>query len=275
MISYKKLFSLRDKTVIITGGAGILGKRFSEGVCELGATLAILEHPKKISEARSLASKLSKKYSCEVEAFEVDVTDEFSVNATILNVERKYKKIHVLHNNVAAKSDNLENFFMKFEKYSLEEWNSIMNVNLTGMFLVAKAVGKHMIKKSIKGSIIQTSSIYGMVAPDQRIYKGSLYLNTKINTPAIYSVSKAGVIGLTKYLATYWAKNGIRVNTLIPGGVESGQNSTFKKNYSRRVPLNRMGKDYEMVGALIFLASDASSYVTGQSIVVDGGLSVW
>src|SRR5690606_26130881 len=113
------------------------------------------------------------------------------------------------------------------------------------------------------------------MAPDQRIYKGSHYMEMEINTPAVYSTSKAAVIGLTKYLATYWAPHNIRVNTLSPGGVESGQNDIFQKNYSARIPMGRMAERGEMTGALIYLASDASKYVTGQNILIDGGLSAW
>ena len=150
-----------------------------------------------------------------------------------------------------------------------------MSVNMDGMFLVAQAVGNQMVHQGTGGSIIQTSSIYGILASDKRIYEGSYYLGRQIGNPAVYSASKAGVVGLTKYLAAYWADKGIRVNTLTPGGVESGQNDTFKGRYSARVPLGRMAQGEEMVGALIYLASDASSYVTGQNLVVDGGLSVW
>jgi len=113
------------------------------------------------------------------------------------------------------------------------------------------------------------------MSPDQRIYEGSFHLGRKINTPAVYTASKAGVVGLTKYLATYWADKGIRVNTLSPGGTESGQNDEFKRSYSNRIPMNRMAYAEEMVGALLYLASDASSYVTGQNIIVDGGLGAW
>ncbi|MFN7610803.1 MAG: SDR family oxidoreductase, partial [bacterium] len=125
------------------------------------------------------------------------------------------------------------------------------------------------------GSIIQTASIYGIMAPDQRIYEGSEYMGGAINTPAVYSASKAGVVGLTKYLASYWGAKRVRVNTLTPGGVESGQNERFIEQYSARVPLGRMAQAEEMVGALVFLASDAASYITGHNLVVDGGLSAW
>jgi len=132
-----------------------------------------------------------------------------------------------------------------------------------------------MIAQGRGGSIVQTASIYGIMAPDDRIYEGSHYLGRQINTPAVYSASKAGVVGLTRYLAAYWAKHGIRVNTLTPGGVESGQNEEFKRRYSARVPMGRMARAEEMVAALVFLASEASSYVTGQNLIVDGGLQAW
>jgi NAD(P)-dependent dehydrogenase (short-subunit alcohol dehydrogenase family) len=150
-----------------------------------------------------------------------------------------------------------------------------MSVNIDGMFLVAQAVGGRMAETGRGGSIIQTSSIYGIMASDKRIYEGSFYLGRQISNPAVYSTSKAAVVGLTRYLAAYWADKGIRVNTLVPGGVESGQNETFKQRYAARVPMNRMAQPHEMVGAVLWLASDASSYVTGQNIVVDGGLSAW
>ena len=150
-----------------------------------------------------------------------------------------------------------------------------MSVNIDGMFLVAQAVGKQMVQQGKGGSIIQTASIYGVMGPDQRIYEGSSYLGRPINTPVAYSTSKTAVVGLTKYLATYWADKNIRVNTLTPGGVESGQNDDFKRRYTARIPMGRMAEQDEMAGALIYLASDASSYVTGQNIVVDGGLEAW
>jgi NAD(P)-dependent dehydrogenase (short-subunit alcohol dehydrogenase family) len=181
----------------------------------------------------------------------------------------------VLHNNAASKSTDLAAFFAPFEDYSLDQWREIMSVNIDAMFLCAKTVGRRMIDQGSGGSIIQTSSIYGIRGSDKRIYEGSFYLDRQISNPGVYSTSKAAVVGLTKYLAAYWADRGIRVNTLTPAGIESGQNETFKQRYSARVPLGRMARADESVGALIYLASDASSYVTGQNIVVDGGLSAW
>jgi NAD(P)-dependent dehydrogenase (short-subunit alcohol dehydrogenase family) len=150
-----------------------------------------------------------------------------------------------------------------------------MSVNIDGMFLMAKKCGKHMLDHGKGGSIVQTASIYGIMAPDQRIYENSEYMGVEINTPAVYSASKGAVIALSRYLAAYWGSKNIRVNTLTPGGVESGQNEEFTSRYSERVPMGRMAHANEMVGALVYLASDASSYVNGQNIVVDGGLSSW
>jgi NAD(P)-dependent dehydrogenase (short-subunit alcohol dehydrogenase family) len=207
--------------------------------------------------------------------FGCDVSDPESVGQLVVDVVKKFGDIHILHNNAATKSSDLNAFFAPFEEYSLSEWRKIMAVNLDGMFLVAQAVGAQMIKQKTGGSVIHTSSIYGIVAPDQRIYEGSEYMGIQINTPAVYAASKSGVLGLSRYLATYWASHGIRVNTLTPGGVESGQNQEFQKQYCARVPLGRMAQSLDMAGALIYLASDASRYVTGQNLVVDGGLTCW
>jgi NAD(P)-dependent dehydrogenase (short-subunit alcohol dehydrogenase family) len=204
-----------------------------------------------------------------------DVSDPASVGAMVQKVVERFGAIHVLHNNAASKSADLDAFFASTEDYSLSEWRKIMAVNVDGMFLVAQAVGGQMQKQGSGGSIIQTSSIYGLVSSDKRIYEGSFYLGRQISNPAVYSTSKAAVVGLTRYLAANWGDAGIRVNALVPAGVESGQNDTFKSRYSARVPLGRMANADEMVGALVYLASDASSYVTGHCLVVDGGLSAW
>lgn len=271
--SYTELFSLKGKTAIVTGGCGILGQRFCNGLAELGANVAIVDLNE--TDAQAAAREISQRYGIKVMGIACDVSSPQSVENMVHQVITEFGAINILHNNAASKSANLNAFFAPFEEYNLDEWRRIMSVNIDGMFLVAQAVGKQMIAQKTGGSIIQTASIYGIMAPDQRIYEGSYYLDRAINTPAVYSVSKAAVVGLTMYLSAYWADKGIRVNTLTPGGVESGQNDEFKKRYSARIPMGRMAQRDEMVGALIYLASDASSYVTGQNIVVDGGLSVW
>ncbi|AOY78158.1 SDR family oxidoreductase [Clostridium formicaceticum] len=272
-ISYKGLFNLENKTAVVTGGLGILGRRFCAGLAEFGANVVVVDLDEK--ETTTFAEALMKNYQRKALGIVCDVSSPKDVKAMVAKVIACFGEIHILHNNAASKSKDLKAFFAPFEEYSLDEWRNIMSVNLDGMFLVAQAVGAQMVRQGKGGSIIQTSSIYGMLAPNHGIYEGSLYLDRKINTPAVYTASKAAVMGLSKYLATYWAEKKIRVNTLTLGGNESGQNNTFQKKYAARVPLGRMGQPEEMVAALIFLASEASSYVTGQNIVVDGGLSAW
>jgi NAD(P)-dependent dehydrogenase (short-subunit alcohol dehydrogenase family) len=271
--SHVDKFRLDGKTAFITGGLGILGKQFCIGLAQQGANVAVIDLDETATD--KFAKELSAKFAIKSIGIGCDVASKESVELAVKRVVSELSEIHILHNNAASKSSNLDAFFAPFEEFELEQWREIMSVNIDGMFLVAQAVGKQMINQGSGGSIIQTASIYGILAPDQRIYEGSFYLNRQINTPAVYSVSKAAVIGLTKYLSTYWANQGIRVNTLTPGGVESGQNDVFKERYSNRIPLGRMAQSDEMVGALIYLASDASSYVTGQNIIVDGGLSAW
>ncbi len=268
----KDLFSLAGKVVLVTGGAGLLGQVFCQAFVEAGADVAIIDSNKDALNA--VASKIVRSKNQKVIAIECDITSPQSVSKMTQTVVAQLDRIDVLVNNAASKGSNLDAFFEPFESYSLQAWREVMSVNIDGLFLVAQAVGNQM-KKQDGGSIIQTSSIYGLVAPDQRIYQGSEYNGRAINTPAVYSASKAAVNGLTSYLSTYWADSKIRVNTLTPGGIASGQNDEFNKKYSNRVPLGRMGEASELIGALIYLASDASSYVTGQNIIVDGGLSAW
>jgi len=275
IVSTKKsgeLFSLANKVVVVTGGAGLLGQVFCQALVDVGAHVAIVDL--NLESAETVAKRINKSEAQKVVAVGSDITSPESVTQMVANVVKQLGRIDVLVNNAASKGSSLDAFFESFEDYSLKTWREVMSVNIDGLFLVAQAVGKQM-KKQGGGSIIQTSSIYGVVAPDQRIYEGSEYNGRPINTPAVYSASKSAVNGLTNYLATYWASSKIRVNSLTPGGIASGQNSEFNKKYSNRVPLGRMGEATELVGALIYLASDASSYVTGQNLIVDGGLSAW
>ena len=269
----EKWFRLEGKTAVVTGAVGILGKYFCRGLSSVGADVAVIDLDE--DSCQNFAKELRQEYGTNAMGVACDITSPEEVGQMVEEVVGTLGKINVLHNNAAAKSNDLTEYFTSFEDYSYREWQEMMRVNVDGMFLVAQAVGKQMLSQGQGGSIIQTASVYGVVAPDQRIYEGSEYMGVEINTPAVYATSKAAVIGLTKYLATYWAKENIRVNAITPGGVESGQNEQFQSLYSRRVPLGRMGKASEMVGALVYLASDASSYVTGQNLIVDGGLTTW
>jgi NAD(P)-dependent dehydrogenase (short-subunit alcohol dehydrogenase family) len=273
MSSYRNQFNLNEKTALVTGGAGILGKQFCAGLAESGANIAIIDLNE--NAAKQLAEELSKLYNIKAIGLKCNVSDPISVEKMVAEVVSQFGEINILHNNAAGKSNNLNDFFAPFEEYKLDQWREIMSVNIDGMFLVAQQVGKQMVAQNKGGSIIQTSSIYGVMSPDHRIYEGSFYMGHQINSPAVYAASKSAVIGLTKYLATYWSNKNIRVNAISPGGTESGQNEEFNRKYSNRVPLNRMAKADEMVGALLYLASDASSYVTGQNLIIDGGLNAW
>jgi NAD(P)-dependent dehydrogenase (short-subunit alcohol dehydrogenase family) len=266
-------FSLSQKTAVVTGGNGILGKQFCRALAEKGANVVIADLDAQQSHEHS--QDLKKQFGVDSIGVECDVSDPASVKRMVAQTVKELGEVNILHNNAVTRTLNLEEFLKPFEEYSLETWKESMSVNIDGMFLVAQAVGKQMISQGRGGSIIQMASIYGMVGPDFRIYEGSSYQNQKITTPAPYATAKAAVIGMTRFLATYWADKGIRVNTLTPGGVESGQNNEFVKKYSSRVPMGRMANPDELSGALIYLASDSSSYVTGQNIIVDGGWTAW
>ena len=270
---YKNLFELNGKTAVVTGAVGILGKHFCKGLAEFGAQVAVVDLD--LEKCTAFAAELERDYGTQALGVVCDVSDPASVKNMVDQVVSRFGAIHVLHNNAASKSADLDAFFASTEQYSLHEWRKVMSVNIDGMFLVAQAVGGQMQKQGTGGSIIQTASIYGLVSSDKRIYEGSFYLGRQISNPAVYSTSKAAVVGLTRYLAANWGDHKIRVNALVPAGVESGQNDTFKARYSARVPMARMAQPDEMVGALVYLASDASSYVTGHCLVVDGGLSAW
>jgi NAD(P)-dependent dehydrogenase (short-subunit alcohol dehydrogenase family) len=257
------------EVVLVTGGGGILGRRFCAGLAGAGARVAVVDVAAEAAEETAAAIGEA------AEAFACDIADPDSVAACVAAVIARFGRIDVLINNAATKSRDVRAFFAPFEEYSLETWREVMAVNIDGMFLMAQAVGREMLAAGRGGRIVQIASIYGLVGPDARIYEGSDYLGGPINTPAVYSASKAAVVGLTRWLATHWAGQGIRVNCLVPGGVSSGQNSLFAERYAARVPMGRMAEADEMVAPMLFLAGRASSYVTGQVLAADGGWTAW
>lgn len=259
------MFDLSGKVVVITGGAGILGSRMSRALVDSGARLAIIDR------SGAKAAELAQALGTAATGYVGDVTDRTGLVELRTRIEADIGPVNVLINNIATKTAN---FFEPFETFPLEDWNEAMNVNTTGAMLACQVFGTAMAERG-SGSIITTLSIYGIVGPDQRIYAGAMYEGRAINSPAVYSASKAALLGLTKYLAAYWGHRGVRVNAITPGGVFSGQNEEFVSRYSARVPLGRMAKGHEMSGAIVYLASDESSYVTGHNLVVDGGLTAW
>ena len=272
-MAYTELFSLSGKTAVVTGGAGFLGKHFCRGLVEAGASVVIVDiNPASVD---AIQSEINARWPGRALGVVADITEPDEATRIVKRAVEQFGTVDILLNNAAGKGPDLETYFAPFEEYSLDQWRTVMAINIDAMFLMAQAVGRQMLKQDRGGSIIQTSSAYGIMGPDNRIYEGSWYLNRRINTPAVYSTSKAAVVGLTKFLATYWAEKGIRVNALVPGGTESGQNEIFQQRYGARIPLGRMANAPEIVGAVLYLASDAASYVTGHCLVVDGGLNAW
>lgn len=210
----------------------------------------------------------------------VDITIKDQVERMVGTVIERFGRIDILVNNAALTvkggGERARDYFNKFEDYPLDLWEQALQVNLTGAFLCCQAVGKKMVSQK-RGVILNIASDVGTISPDHRIYEGvtSPHTGEPFNTPASYATTKAGLIHLTKYLATYWAKDGIRVNSLSPGGVFANHDPAFVKNLTERIPLGRMAKVDEYQGAVLFLVSDASSYMTGANLIVDGGRTAW
>lgn len=261
---------LDDKLAVVTGAAGIIGSVIVRRLYAYGARIALIDID--VDKLDALAAELSDPER--VGVFPCDLADAAAITATVGAIEKWGGGIDILFNNAATKTGNLERFFDPVDEYTLETWREVMAVNADGLFVMARECAKSM-KGRGGGSIVQTASIYGAMAPDMRIYEGSEYLGRQINTPPIYVASKGAVIALTRYLAALWAPDGIRVNTISPGGVSSGQNGVFHDRYRARVPMARMAEAQEIADAALFLASPAASYVTGQNLMVDGGLSIW
>lgn len=265
------LFSLKGKVALVTGALGLIGKKHCQALNEAGAFVVATDMDEKLC-IEFAGDQLN--YSM---GLHMDVTRKSSVENALKHVLVNYRKIDILINN-AAINDMFEDpkaasEESKFENYPLELWQRSLNVNLTGVFLCSQVIGHHMAQRK-KGSIINIGSTYGLTAPDQRLYLDSEG-NQSFYKPPAYPVTKAGVSMLTKYMAAYWGNAGVRVNTLVPGGVRNGQDHHFVQSYSNKPPLGRMATPEDYMGALVFLASDASSYMTGTDLVVDGGWTCW
>ncbi|MFH2104574.1 MAG: SDR family oxidoreductase [Chloroflexota bacterium] len=269
-------FNLQNLVAVVTGGAGLLGSEFCRTLAEAGAAVAVVDLN---ADAASEVSDLLAQTGYRSLAIPTDITRTESVKLLVEKVLASFGRIDILVNSAALDPKFDPEAIArgltpgKFEDYPLDQWNAALNVNLTGMFLVTQACVKPMLAQGKKGSIINICSTYGLNGPDQRIYvKDGKRLAFK---PVYYTVTKAGVLGFTKYLAAYYAGTDIRVNALTPGGVFNNHDDTFVHNYSAKTILGRMANRDEMNGALLFLASEASSYMTGGNVVVDGGWTAW
>jgi NAD(P)-dependent dehydrogenase (short-subunit alcohol dehydrogenase family) len=269
-------FRLDGRVAIITGGAGLLGIRHAQVIAEVGGVPVLWDIQSKAAEefSRDLASH----YGVPSQGMEVDITKSEAVKAAFDKVITTYGRVDILINNAANDpkvASDVTSSWSRFENFTLDLWNQDLGVGLTGAFLCSREIGTYMAAHG-GGVILNIASDLGVIAPDQRIYRQEeLPDDRQPVKPVTYSVVKHGLIGLTKYLATYWADRNVRVNALSPGGIFTNQSNEFVQKLTQLIPMGRMADVNEYKAAVLFLVSDASSYMTGTNIVIDGGRSCW
>ncbi len=269
-----KMFDLTGKSAVVTGGAGLLGKQFCQTLAGAGALVAVVDID---ADAAGMVAEEIVRSGGQAVAVPTDITNPESVSEMVAVTLESFGRLDILVNSAALDPkfdpDSIgEQGVNAFENFPLEGWQQALDVNLTGMFLCSQAAVAPMLEQG-QGVIVNLCSMYGLVGPDQRLYQREG--QPPQFKPVTYSVTKAGVLGMTQYLATYYGKQNIRVNALTPGGVFNQHESAFVEAYSSRAVLGRMAEKNEMNGALLFLASDVSSYMTGANLVVDGGWTAW
>lgn len=274
MTSILDKFRLDGQVALITGGAGLLGREFCRALAQAGASVVVADLDEQAASA--VAAEIETE-GLRATAVAVDVTSPLSVNQMVDVALQSFGRLDILVSSAAMDpkfdvANQEKQQGNAFESYPLEAWQAALDVNLTGLFLCAQAAVQPMLAQN-HGVIINICSTYGLVGPDQRIYQRAG--RPPQYKPVFYSVTKAGVLGLTRYLATYYAGKNIRVNALTPGGVYNNHDEIFVQNYSARTVLGRMACRDEMSGAILFLASEASAYMTGANLVVDGGWTAW
>lgn len=273
-----KLFNVENKICIVTGGLGQIGKNFVKELHDRGAKVAVFA--RNVNEKRVHATFSPDQFNYEnLQFFAVDINQKNTIEAAVDQIVASWGAPDVLVNcaGIDTQPSAPPEVSGPFEKFPEEVFREVVDVNLVGTFLCCQVVGASMVNAGKGGSIINIGSIYGMVSPIQDIYK---YKEERTGVPFIkpvaYSAAKSGVYNLTRYLATYWGKKGIRVNTLTPAGIwRDTQDETFIANFTSRMPMGRMSREDEYNGALIFLASEASSFMTGSNLIVDGGWTAW
>jgi NAD(P)-dependent dehydrogenase (short-subunit alcohol dehydrogenase family) len=270
----KNLFDVKDRVIVITGGMGQIGRQFTISLCEAGAKVAIFDVTIDGSVFQHYFGKFIR--SGHVMGIVADITSRISLEAALREVNEKWGIPFGLINNAAidAPPDAPADENGPFEKYPEQSFDRIMTVNVKGIVLCCQIIGGQMAAEG-RGSVINICSIYGIISPDQRIYEYRRRGGSEYYKPVAYSVSKSALLNLSRYLATYWAEKNVRVNTLTFGGVFNNQDPEFLEGYNSHVPLGRMAREDEYNGAVQFLLSDASSYMTGSNLIVDGGWTAW
>jgi NAD(P)-dependent dehydrogenase (short-subunit alcohol dehydrogenase family) len=264
----ENLFRLDGNVAIITGAAGLLGLQHALALSDFGAVVVLADLAHEICEQR--ANDIHRRSGVETAAIRIDVTNESSWKSLLQQTVSRFRRIDILINNAAFTTQSRSaHYNASFADFPLADWQQILDVNLTGTYIGCQIVGGEMARQR-SGSIINMASLYGVVSPHHRMYSG-----TEIHQPAAYSVSKAGVIALTRYLGALWADQGVRVNCITPGGVYNDHSGSFASRYAALSPIGRMADKKEMRGALVYLASAASAYCTGHNLVVDGGWTAW
>ena len=270
------MFSIEGRTVVITGVLGQLGSSYAEALVQLGAKVAGIDLVSRGMSADQLPMNLSNLPSDSFMLLGADITDRQSLDDALSKIENRWSSPSGLINNAAidappsgSGSDN-----GAFEEYPVDALRKMMDVNILGTVLACQVFGGRMAQNG-HGSVINISSIYGLLSPDQRIYEFRRDDGETFYKPVSYAVTKSAILNLTRYLATYWARQGVRVNTLTPGGVHNDQDSRFVENYSNKVPMGRMATPSDLHGAIVFLLSDSSKYMTGANLIVDGGYCAW
>jgi len=273
----EELFRLDNKIIIITGATGLLGRKHAEAVACYGGTPILLDLSQGIID--DFSNELNAKYNTNAIGFAIDITNEQAIANNAKLLIGKFGKIDGLVNNAANNpkvEESSDKNFSRLENFPLNIWNDDIAVGLTGAFLCSKYYGEKIAQNPDGGSIVNISSDLGLIAPDQRLYKkDGIPENLQNVKPVTYSVVKTGLIGLTRYLATYWADKNVRCNALCPGGVENGQPDDFLREVSKRIPMGRMANSDEYQGALLWMLSNASSYLNGAIVPVDGGRTAW
>lgn len=271
------IFSLKDKVIVITGASGLLGRQHAEAIAMYGGIPVLLDL--NVSSLNAQVKELEEKFGVKTKGYLVNITNEEAIEENCKTIIKDFGKIDGLVNNAANNpkvEESHEINFSRLEFFSEKIWENDLAVGLKGAFLCTKHYGFQISKNKDGGNIVNISSDLGLIAPDQRLYEvPGLVEQQQPVKPVTYSVVKTGLIGLTRYVATYWAEKNVRCNAICPGGVENNQNENFLIEVRKRIPMNRMALKNEYQGLLVFLLSNASSYVNGAVIAADGGRTVW